>query len=237
MISEYFLSLRKKLSKEVGEPNKQRLKQSAILRRRYISNLIHRGKIDKSSFKYHAIFLTFFGCGKWRYGPGTLTSFITTIIWLGVSYYFYLQNVDIVVETTMWISLAVTMFIYGIFIIPIYSTKLDREDHPSIVLDEVMGQIVALSLSYPFLKPYYFAIEDIRIKSIIIISHVSVSFMLFRILDITKPSIIGRIDRNIKGGAGVMLDDLVCGLLASGFTILLFFICYYAINIDIPQAD
>ncbi|MDY3133122.1 MAG: phosphatidylglycerophosphatase A, partial [Campylobacter lanienae] len=35
--------------------------------------------------------------------------------------------------------------------------------------------------------------------------------VFFRILDITKPSIIGRLDRNLKGGLGVMSDDMVAG--------------------------
>ena len=38
--------------------------------------------------------------------------------------------------------------------------------------------------------------------------------MFFRLLDITKPSIIGRLDRNLKGGLGVMSDDMVAGLFA-----------------------
>jgi phosphatidylglycerophosphatase A len=38
--------------------------------------------------------------------------------------------------------------------------------------------------------------------------------LLFRYFDITKPSIIGRIDREAKGGVGVMLDDVIAGFAA-----------------------
>ena len=38
--------------------------------------------------------------------------------------------------------------------------------------------------------------------------------MFFRIFDITKPSIIGKIDKKTKGGLGVMLDDMLAGLFA-----------------------
>ena len=40
------------------------------------------------------------------------------------------------------------------------------------------------------------------------------AFILFRIFDIWKPSIIGRIDKNTKGGLGVMGDDLLAGFFA-----------------------
>ena len=40
------------------------------------------------------------------------------------------------------------------------------------------------------------------------------SFILFRIFDIWKPSIIGKVDREVKGGLGVMGDDLLAGFFA-----------------------
>ena len=40
------------------------------------------------------------------------------------------------------------------------------------------------------------------------------SFIYFRIFDIWKPSLIGKIDKDIKGGLGVMGDDILAGILA-----------------------
>ena len=40
------------------------------------------------------------------------------------------------------------------------------------------------------------------------------AFALFRLFDIAKPSLIGWLDRNTKGGLGVMADDLAAGLAA-----------------------
>jgi phosphatidylglycerophosphatase A len=40
------------------------------------------------------------------------------------------------------------------------------------------------------------------------------AFVYFRLFDIWKPSIIGRIDREVKGGLGVMGDDIVAGIAA-----------------------
>ncbi|MDD3506588.1 MAG: phosphatidylglycerophosphatase A, partial [Sulfurimonas sp.] len=47
------------------------------------------------------------------------------------------------------------------------------------------------------------------------------SFALFRYFDIKKPSIIGRIDREAKGGVGVMGDDIVAGFAAGIVSALL----------------
>ena len=40
------------------------------------------------------------------------------------------------------------------------------------------------------------------------------AFVFFRIFDIWKPSIIGKIDRDVKGGLGVMGDDVIAGIAA-----------------------
>ena len=45
------------------------------------------------------------------------------------------------------------------------------------------------------------------------------AFILFRIFDITKPYPISYIDKNIKGGLGIVLDDVVAGFIAAAMTI------------------
>ena len=44
----------------------------------------------------------------------------------------------------------------------------------------------------------------------------TIAFLLFRVFDIVKPPPIGYLDRTLKNGVGVMLDDL----LAAGYTLL-----------------
>ena len=46
------------------------------------------------------------------------------------------------------------------------------------------------------------------------LSQFILSVVLFRVFDIYKPSIIGRIDKNVKGGLGVMGDDIAAGVVA-----------------------
>jgi len=71
-----------------------------------------------------------------------------------------------------------------------------REDPQEIVIDEVAGQMLALSLLPPHLWAY------------------AGGFALFRLFDILKPFPAGLIDARVGGAAGVMLDDTVAGLYA-----------------------
>lgn len=218
------------------KPHQIAFRKALKVREKYLTHLMTIGKISKESMSYHRVILTFFGCGKWKYGPGTFTSFITTCLWLMMSYFFFLKQYSIFIETFIWLSFAFAMFVYGIFIVPIYSKVTNTEDDPSIVLDEVMGQIVALSMTYPFIKPYYFIIDNARINFLIIVSHVSFCFLLFRLLDIAKPSIIGKIDREIKGGVGVMLDDLACGLISGIIGVIIFKAAEHFLNMPALMA-
>jgi phosphatidylglycerophosphatase A len=96
-----------------------------------------------------------------------------------------------------------TLFLLAIFISVIavkeinkYEEKTGIHDDKRIVIDEIAGMWIAMSLAGGSIVATIF------------------SFIYFRILDIKKPSIIGRIDKNVKGGWGVMGDDLVAGIFA-----------------------
>ena len=70
-------------------------------------------------------------------------------------------------------------------------------DSPAIVIDEVAGQWIALLLVPADPVAY------------------GMGFVLFRLFDVAKPWPIGLIDRHVKGGFGVMLDDVVAGGIAA----------------------
>ena len=84
----------------------------------------------------------------------------------------------------------------SISIIDDFEKKVNSHDESFIVIDEVAGVWLAIAISGAT------------------ISQLVLSLVLFRVLDIKKPSIIGRIDRNVKGGLGVMGDDMVAGFFA-----------------------
>ena len=94
-----------------------------------------------------------------------------------------------------------------------YEEKTGTHDDKSIVIDELAGMWFALSVA-PAISVGMGEVTSLEngflIQSIL-------SFALFRYFDISKPSIIGRIDREAKGGIGVMGDDIIAGF-AAGIT-------------------
>ncbi len=94
---------------------------------------------------------------------------------------------------------AAAVFLAGWWASSALARKSEDHDPGYIVIDEVAGQLVVLAVIPP--DPLLYAI----------------GFALFRLFDITKPAFIGWADREVKGGLGVMLDDLLagaCGALA-----------------------
>lgn len=220
-IFDYFA---KKIADNISATDKKRMKNFPQARDRLLNMMTRKNIITDSQIKIHGILITFFGCGKLRHGPGTYASFATIILWFGVTSVFAkFAFITPMIEMFIWLAIAAILFVYGLVFIPLYERHLGTHDHPSIVIDEAVGQIVALCLTYPFVKQYYFN-NSLFLSQLIMIAHLILSFILFRFLDIIKPFFIGWIDSNIKGSLGVMLDDLVCGLTTAAINISVFLI-------------
>ncbi len=102
-----------------------------------------------------------------------------------------------------------TLFLAAILIGLIAIAQIDKEEEESkihdssyIVIDELVGMWLAM------------AISGLSLAGVIL------SFIFFRIYDITKPSLIGKIDKEVKGGLGVVADDALAGVLAGLSTLL-----------------
>ena len=91
-----------------------------------------------------------------------------------------------------------------------YEEKTGTHDDKSIVIDELAGMWFALSVA-PALTV---GMSEVTTLSNGFLIQSILSFALFRYFDIAKPSIIGRIDREAKGGVGVMGDDIIAGFAA-----------------------
>ncbi len=96
-----------------------------------------------------------------------------------------------------------TLFLAAILIGLIAIAQIDKEEEESkihdssyIVIDELVGMWLAM------------AISGLSLAGVVL------SFIFFRIYDITKPSLIGKIDKEVKGGLGVVADDALAGVLA-----------------------
>jgi phosphatidylglycerophosphatase A len=136
-------------------------------------------------------FLTVGFSGLSPKAPGTVGSFVS--LFLGL---FLLEFLH--VSTLFLLALLITVI--AIKQIDIYENETKTHDNSEIVIDELAGMWITLSIC------------GINSSNIVIMA--SLAFIFFRIFDIWKPSIIGKIDRDVKGGLGVMGDDIVAGLAA-----------------------
>ena len=133
------------------------------------------------------VFLTFFYSGLSPFAPGTVGTLAGAIV--GVLILLILPQ-----STLFLLSIFITVI--AIKEINKYEKTTKTHDPQEIVIDEVAGIWIALSLSSGT------------------ILQIVLSIIFFRIFDILKPSYIGKIDRDVKGGLGVMGDDLLAGVIA-----------------------
>lgn len=140
------------------------------------------------------LFLAFgFGSGLAKKAPGTCGTLAAVPL-----YCLLAQTGDLFYSLA---TLIVT--IAGIWICDIAANKLGEHDFGGIVWDEVVGYLITL-LWIPF-----------SLKAVIL------GFMLFRFFDILKPWPIKVADRRVKGGFGIMLDDVLAGILANLVLVLI----------------
>lgn len=95
----------------------------------------------------------------------------------------------------------------GVWACGIAGRALHVADHRSIVWDEFIGQWIAL---LPLLIPGLLPTGNVR-QALAILA----GFALFRLFDVWKPWPISWLDRQVKGGLGVMIDDVLAGIFAA----------------------
>ncbi|EPY5581232.1 phosphatidylglycerophosphatase A family protein [Campylobacter upsaliensis] len=133
-------------------------------------------------------YLTFFYSGSVKKAPGTFGTLAAMI-----PAFFVLRYLG---EQTLFL-LSILIFIASIRVIDDYEKKTQKHDDKHIVIDEVAGVFLACAIAA--------SAENSLLNFVL-------AFIFFRFFDITKPSIIGKIDKKVKGGLGVMLDDMLAGL-------------------------
>ena len=145
----------------------------------------------------------FFGSGLIRPAPGTWGSLAGLIL----GYLALTSGVG-------WLSLLIATLvvtIVGIWAINQIEKTTGVHDAPEIVIDEVAGQWLAIMpLAYYGWSEFGFLL----------------AFGLFRLFDILKPWPIGWLDRQVSGGFGVMIDDIVAGIQAAA---ILFAMMYFGV--------
>ncbi|MDH3219950.1 MAG: phosphatidylglycerophosphatase A [Gammaproteobacteria bacterium] len=127
-----------------------------------------------------------FGSGLAPVAPGTCGTLVA------IPLYLLMAQLD----PAWYIVLVALSFGGGIYLCQYTSNALKLHDHPAIVWDEFVGfwiTMIAVPTTWQWIL---------------------LGFVLFRVFDIIKPWPVGVADAKMKGGFGIMIDDVLAGLYA-----------------------
>ncbi len=118
--------------------------------------------------------------------PGTWGSAVGVLLWLAINR---------LAPGPYWAIVGI-LFVVGVVSAGAAEKIVDRADPGLVVIDEIVGQLITLSLAprHPVAA--------------------LAGFVLFRFFDIVKPFPANWIDQHLHGGLGIMLDDIVAGFYA-----------------------
>ena len=126
------------------------------------------------------------GAGLSPYAPGTAGTLAAFPLFWILAYFF---------DPLALLVLVAVMFLIGIWACGVTGRALGNHDHDGMVWDEITAFTLVLLFTPPIVMWQAFA------------------FLLFRLFDIIKPPPIGYYDRKLRGGFGVMFDDLLAAFL------------------------
>jgi len=128
-----------------------------------------------------------FGSGLAPKAPGTFgTLAALPLYWLMMD-----------LSLTLFIAITVIITVVGFWICDKAANDMQVHDHGAIVWDEVAGMLITMIAA------------PVSLLSLVI------GFALFRFFDILKPWPIKLLDRHVKGGFGIMIDDVLAGVFAA----------------------
>lgn len=130
---------------------------------------------------------TFFNIGRISKAPGTVATAATIPLWWALSQ----------LGPLIYMAVVLLLIPLGIMAAKAYEAQSSEHDAKEIVIDEVVGFLITmvwLPLTW---------------QSLVL------GFIIFRFLDIVKPPPIRQLDQRVKGGFGVMIDDIAAGLIGS----------------------
>ena len=146
---------------------------------------------------FNYLFVTCFGIGSFRFAPGTITSFITTIFLFSLFHVIKLSNDTILIALLL-------VFFYSFYAVSEYIKDNKNKDPKEVVIDEFIGQSIPIYL-------YEIAHGTMKNSQESALFYLYI-FILFRYFDIKKPFPVSYFDKKFKNSFGVILDDVFAGL-------------------------
>jgi phosphatidylglycerophosphatase A len=143
--------------------------------------------------RFALVFATAGGAGYAPVAPGTAGAGVGAVL------YWLLAPLG----SALVAGTAIALLVLGVLAADVAERVYAQRDDGRIVIDEVVGQLLALA-PLPLLAP------DPRSPLLI-----AAGFLAFRLFDIWKPGPVRWAERSFAGGAGVMFDDVLAGLLAA----------------------
>ena len=140
------------------------------------------------------LIVTFFYIGHAKIAPGSIASLVTTLI-----FYFFAKHLI----SYLFIIIILITSILAFFAVSIYTYKLSEKDRSEIVIDEVIGQSIAL---LPLLL-----FEQTNPPQLFMCI---ISLLFFRFFDIVKPYPINKFDK-MNNSFGVIFDDILAGIFSA----------------------
>lgn len=148
---------------------------------------MEKNVLSQKVFQDPRYFIAFgFGSGLLPYAPGTWGTGVGLLLyWLWP-----------ITSPMIYLFMIVIGLGIGVFVSHRVTQDLGEHDYPGIVWDEVLGFWITM-----------FAIPRYWLWAVL-------GFVLFRVFDIWKPRPIRDIDARLSGGWGIMLDDVLAGVMA-----------------------
>lgn len=127
------------------------------------------------------------GLGRSPWAPGTVGTL------LGIPLVFLFSQLGML----PYMLATLVFIVLSIVVCHLYEKQTEKKDPKEVVIDEVAGFLVAMTW-LPLSWSSFLA-----------------AFLLFRLFDVWKPLFIGYLDKNVKGGLGIVADDLAAGIVTN----------------------
>lgn len=125
-----------------------------------------------------------FGAGAMPFAPGTFGTL------MAIPFYLLFRNL----HPAAYVALVLILIALSSWLSHHLSKAIHEHDHPGMCIDEFVGYFVTMCFA-----PHHWL-------------YVVIGFGLFRLFDIWKPWPIGWVDKHVKGGFGMILDDVLAGV-------------------------